>query len=270
MLFRKAVLSPEQETLITIAQHGAVDKALEAGMSVIVDDTNLFTRGVRNLMKIAGKHDVEVVFTDFTDVPLEECIRRDKLRRDQGQSNLSQAVGEEVIRNMHRRYILGRQLPLPIPDMMEFKVESYDNPEDLPSAIIVDIDGTLAKMNNRSPYEWNRVGEDSPVKSVIAAVRAAHAAGDKVLVMSGRDGSCFEITLTWLETNVLSIPGLEEKLFMRTANDNRRDDLVKYELFNDNVRGKYHVRYVLDDRDQVVRMWRKLGLATFQVAPGNF
>ena len=27
---------------------------------------------------------------------------------------------------------------------------------------------------------------------------------------------------------------------------------------------------VVDDRDKVVKMWRDLGLNTFQVAPGNF
>jgi len=33
---------------------------------------------------------------------------------------------------------------------------------------------------------------------------------------------------------------------------------------------KYHVEFVLDDRNQVVNFWRYLGLTCFQVAEGDF
>jgi hypothetical protein len=36
------------------------------------------------------------------------------------------------------------------------------------------------------------------------------------------------------------------------------------------IRPNYDVKYVIDDRDQVVDMWRSLGLRVLQVAPGNF
>jgi hypothetical protein len=265
MLYGKPVLDAEGETAVTIAQHGAVDRALAAGMNVIVDDTNFFARSVRSLMKIAYKNGAEVEFKDFTDVPLEECLRRDDLRRQAGQSNLSGAVGEKVIRGMHDRYIKGRTLPLSIPDVPKVEVEPYDNLNNLPPAIIVDIDGTLATMSDRSPYEWHRVGEDAPVDAVIKAVRAA-AYSNEIIVMSGRDESCRSITENWLVQNL----GVSFYLYMRPENDQRQDDIVKYELFNNNVRDKYHVNYVLDDRDQVVRMWRKLGLNCFQVNYGDF
>lgn len=267
MLFGKAVLDSDGEVSVTIAQHGAVENALKAGKNVVVDDTNFFPRAVKSLLKIAQKYDAEVEFEDFTDVSLDECIRRDEIRREEGNSNFSSAVGEKVIRRMYDRYLKGRPLPLVIPDFPVLEVTPYDNPSELPSAIIVDIDGTLAKMAGRSPYDWMRVGEDSPVQAVIDAVKSA-ALDSIVIVMSGRDGSCYEITTEWLDTHV----GSEnwDFLLMRAEGDNRRDDLVKYELFNKSVRGKYHVKYVLDDRDQVVAMWRKLGLACFQVNYGNF
>lgn len=266
MLFGKAVLDANGETLVTIAQHGAIDNALKSGKNVIVDDTNFFARGVNDILKIAAKYDVEVVFTDFTDVPLEECIRRDEIRRTAGQSNFSSAVGEKVIRGMYDRYLKGRKLPLPIPAGFGINVEPYSNPTNLPNVVIVDIDGTLAKMSGRSPYDWKRVGEDSPVMAVVGAVYAA-AYRSKIIVMSGRDSLCRDITEKWLTTHLIKT---KFELFMRAEGDNRKDDLVKYELFNKHIRGKYHVNYILDDRDQVVRMWRKLGLAAFQVAPGDF
>lgn len=267
MLFGKAVLDADGETSVTIAQHGAVEMALKQGKNVIIDDTNFFPRGVRALIKIAHKYDAEVEFVDFTDVSLEECIRRDVVRREMGQSNLSAAVGEKVIRGMYDRYLKGRTLPLPIPDVPKLEIEPYVADESLPSAIMVDIDGTLAKMSDRSPYEWQRVGEDEPVQAVIDAVVAAKIAGSTVIVMSGRDSACKYITLGWLKGCFGTMPF---KLFMRAEGDQRRDDIVKYELFNENIRNKYNIKYVLDDRDQVVAMWRKLGLATFQVNYGDF
>jgi predicted kinase len=267
MLFGKAVLDTQGETMVTVAQHGAVENALKAGFDVIVDDTNFFARGVKSLMTIAAKYDAEVEFKDFTDVPLHECILRDAGRRDSGQSNFSAEVGEKIIRGMYDRYLRGRRLPLDIPEVPQLNVVPYVANEDLPSAIIVDLDGTLAKMSDRSPYEWHRVGEDTPVPAVVYAVRAAIHFGYQVIFMSGRDASCRNITQAWLETHVLNNV---EHLFMRAENDNRRDDIVKLDLFDTHVRDNYNVEYVLDDRAQVVRMWRKLGLSCFQVAPGEF
>jgi hypothetical protein len=57
---------------------------------------------------------------------------------------------------------------------------------------------------------------------------------------------------------------------MRAAKDNRRDDVVKRELYKRHVRDHFDVLFVLDDRTQVVRMWRSRGLVCFQVAPGDF
>ena len=58
---------------------------------------------------------------------------------------------------------------------------------------------------------------------------------------------------------------------MRAADDKRRDDAVKYDLFNEHVRDKFRVNLVLDDRAQVIRLWRDmLGLPTWQVAKGTF
>jgi hypothetical protein len=57
---------------------------------------------------------------------------------------------------------------------------------------------------------------------------------------------------------------------MREYGDQRKDSIVKAEIFDQEIRGRYHVVAVFDDRDQVVRMWRSLGLTVFQVAEGNF
>jgi len=51
---------------------------------------------------------------------------------------------------------------------------------------------------------------------------------------------------------------------MRSANDQRPDDLLKSELYYFNIRDRYHVIGVIDDRPKVCRIWRNLGLSVFQ------
>jgi hypothetical protein len=56
----------------------------------------------------------------------------------------------------------------------------------------------------------------------------------------------------------------------RKSGDNRKDSVVKEEIFNEHIKPNFIVEFVLDDRNQVVEMWRKLGLTCLQVADGNF
>ena len=46
---------------------------------------------------------------------------------------------------------------------------------------------------------------------------------------------------------------------------------IKKEIVDEHIKGKYFVKFVLDDRDQVVDMWRKeMGYACLQVNYGDF
>lgn len=251
-----------RENTITQVQYSMVSTALNTNKSVIISDTNLPAKVVKGWITVANKHNVAYEIVNFDDVDIDTLIKRDAARPN--------AVGEEVIRRMAKDHLVkGKLRPVVHTPVKVLEVEPYDNPTELPSAVIVDIDGTMAQMSGRSPYEWHRVGEDAPVDAVIDAVRSAFKAGHHIIVMSGRDGSCRQLTNQWVWDHTGIVPAFYD-LFMRAEGDNRKDDLVKYELFNAHVRDKYHVKYVLDDRDQVVRMWRKLGLHCFQVAEGAF
>jgi len=54
-------------------------------------------------------------------------------------------------------------------------------------------------------------------------------------------------------------------LFMRAADDMRKDTVVKEELFWQNIAPNYNVLFAIDDRPCVVRLWQKLGIKTFAV-----
>jgi hypothetical protein len=57
---------------------------------------------------------------------------------------------------------------------------------------------------------------------------------------------------------------------MRPEGDTRNDGIVKNELFERHLAGRFIIDFVLDDRDRVVAMWRAKGLKVLQVAEGNF
>jgi predicted kinase len=234
------------ERQVVAARDRLVAGALSDGVDVIVDDTNCNPVHEQQLRTIAASCGAQFAVQDFTDVPLDECIRRDAGR--------PHPVGASVITKMHRQWL---HTPPATP---------VANPG-APRAVICDIDGTLASMNGRSPYAWDKVSSDTPVANIVDLVRLLHDAGVVVLYVSGRDGVCFDQTRSWLDTHV-QVPG---ELFMRAAGDTRSDAVVKRELFDAHIRGRFDVRWVLDDRDRVVRVWRdEIGLTCLQVAPGDF
>lgn len=254
-------LTSDQEKMITEVQFAMAKAAVKAGRSIVVSDMNVRAQYVRQWAKFAAENGLEFSTIKFDNLTLDELIARDNSREN--------FVGEAVIRMLWQKFTRnGKIAEVDVSKELSNRlvIEPYEADSSLPSAILVDIDGTLAKMNGRSPYEWHRVGEDTPVEAVIHAVNSAVAGGDAVIVMSGRDGSCYDITNKWLLENL----GHNFHLHMRAEGDKRKDDIVKYELFNKHVRGRVNVRYVLDDRDQVVAMWRKLGLPCFQVEYGDF
>lgn len=253
---------PGTERAIMAARDAAIASLLARGLDVVNDDTNLPQRTARDLRRLAVRAGAAFAVVDMTDVPFEECVRRDAAR--------TRVVGEPVIRDMWMRYVRGKSHPLPLADEPESNVaalEPYVPPGVGASIVLVDIDGTLALAGTRSPFDETRVHEDRPNWPVVDAVRALHAAGHGVVIMSGRTDGCRGATEAWL-TKYLAIPYLG--LHMRKAGDMRKDAVVKAELFDAHVRHAYRVAVVLDDRQQVVDMWRSLGLTVFQVAKGDF
>lgn len=262
MLHGGRLLSQHAEAQVTAAQRAQVEALLRARADVCVDDTNLRTKTVREWAVLAARFGATFEVRDFTDVPVDECVRRDAERDER------ERVGEAAIRRMYARYLAGRSLPLPVPYVPPGGTGAvYVPPAGAPSVVLVDIDGTVALMAGRGPYDWDRVGDDVPNPAVIAAVRAMHAAGHGIVFCSGRDEVCRADTQAWLDLHV-GVPAVG--LFMRPAGDRRKDAVVKREIFDRQIRDRYHVIGVFDDRAQVVRMWRELGLTVFQVADGDF
>jgi predicted kinase len=259
--------SHENEQRIIKQRDMLIDEFLCKGYEVINDDTNLPNRAVRDLRKIAKRTGAEFEVRDFTDIDIDECHARNGMRSLKGE----RSVPTSVIEDMHKRYIKGKPWPLPVPEEEDIhdreQYVKYVPDQSKPTAFIFDIDGTVATMNGRSPYDYTRVSEDLPVELVLGMAELVHYAGHHVIFLSGRKYDCYEDTFDWLAKHT-QISSFE--LRMRNADDNRRDSIVKYEIFDRHVRNNYNVLGVFDDRDQVVEMWRKVGLQCYQVNYGNF
>lgn len=252
-----------QEEAVTAAEHSAVRGLLRAQISVVVDDTNLRLAHAKAFSAIAGQCGATFVVNDEPlAVPVDACVTRDLIRAGYGE----RSVGEQVIRKMADRYAIGKRPLEPVPIVLDGAVRQYVPEKGLPAAWLVDIDGTLAHMHDRGPFEWGKVGNDHPNETVADVVEALHDAGYMIVLLSGRDAVCRQETYQWLAKHGIVC----DDLLMRAANDGRKDATIKSELFWEHVAPNYRVCGVLDDRQQVVDMWRAMGLTCLQVAPGDF
>lgn len=57
-----------------------VRESLSAGKSIIIDNTNLTKFAVRNIEKLSEEFEADIIWYDKTDVPIAECIRRNRAR----------------------------------------------------------------------------------------------------------------------------------------------------------------------------------------------
>lgn len=248
------------EDIVTSVEHQMVETALKRGHSVIVDDTNIRHKYIKAFVAIAKRYNAAVAIKQF-DVDVDLALERNKVRASLG----GRDVPEAVIRKMHQQLKSSGRFNIDSEYVVE-AVEPYVRRLDKEQVYLVDVDGTLAEMGDRSPYEWDRVDEDLPRAQVVETIQALWVTGYPIIVMSGRDEECREKTENWLRVNKIPYDGI----FMRKHGDMRKDNVVKQELFDTHIRHNYDVVAVFDDRQQVVDMWRAMGVDCFQVAPGDF
>ncbi len=243
------------EQAITRYQHAIARDALDRGLDVVVDGTNLRARDVRAWQAVG-----EVLFQDFP-IDVDEAVRRDADREH--------PVGEAVVRGFAARFTKeDGALPVPPePAAVDPITAPYVPDESLDQAYLFDIDGTLAHIvpGGRSPYDGARVGEDV-VDPAVAGLLAHLEQTFHVVLVSGRDETYRPETEAWLLDNRIRY----DELHMRPAGDTRKDDVVKLDLFDSRIRHRWNVLGVFDDRNRVVAAWRSIGLKCFQVQEGNF
>lgn len=247
----RANFPEENEEKIHRRHQAILEEYLKAGFDVIVDNTNYNLRTLNEYKAIAEKVGAESELIPF-DTSWQECVRRDEIRRQKGE----RYVGRSVIISFAMRYGL------------------YKEP--VQRAIIFDIDGTLAKIDHRRHFvrgdrkNWKAFFEalsedevNEPVKQLYDLARGKYT----LILCSGRPDNYRLQTELWLEKH-----GINDyfALFMRAQGDKRQDYDTKKDLYFRFIKPYFEVQWVVDDRDQVVTMWREQGITCFQCAEGDF
>lgn len=139
-----------------------------------------------------------------------------------------------------------------------------------PNCVIVDIDGTLSDTTHRQHYlegkkkDWPgffaAMSADPPHDYVVQLV--AHISeNNSVILCTGRPSNYMTPTQDWLDAN-----GVEfDYLMMRRSGDNTADAIVKLAMLEHIRKCGVQVRFSIDDRPEVVKMWRANGVPCFQV-----
>ncbi len=244
------------EDMITALVKDTIGKALSKRLNVLVDNTNLKQKYITDIAE-TFKYQADIDYRVF-DISLEKAIERDNAREAK--------VGEGVIRSMHQSYksLLDSFNFQPIKKVAR-PVPSYEFDLKLPNAVIFDIDGTLAHMQNRGPFDLDKVDRDAVNTIVAEQVNFHRSAGRKILIVSGRESYSKALTIEWLDFYGIKF----DEIFMRPDGDYRKDTIIKREIYKNSIEGKYNVLCVYDDRLQVLDMWYSEGVFTFNVNQGN-
>ncbi len=245
----------EQEDTVTTINNNIVKSAIQNGKDIIVSDTNMRPKYIKNFVKMTMGTDYEIIIKDFkTDI---NTIRdRDKNRVD--------SVGEDVIDMFVRKYpyknwMSPEKIIKDTYDQVNAKkFEPVVNNPDCPRAVIFDVDGTIATMRNRTPYDWDKVGNDSVNENIVNIMNMYRDNGYKIIIFSGRDAISKFNTKKWFKDNGITYDEFHMRGENTEKHDTRRDDIVKYEMVKNYIENKYYIETVFDDRNQVVEMWRTI------------
>ena len=183
-----SVHSKTNEKFIENVRDMMLVEALKEGKNVVIDDTNLSERPVERIKQVVQKYITdsgETVNVEIKDIEtsLEECLERDKKREKK--------VGESVIMRMYKQHILKDE-----------RGPHYQEQDDtLPAAILCDLDGTLAILHDRSPFDAKRCETDLLNIPIAEILKTYHQRSVKIILMSGREDTARIQTMNWLSYN---------------------------------------------------------------------
>lgn len=239
------------ENMITAMMENSIEQSIKAGFNVIIDNTHCKESYINKIIN-KFKYYADIDYRVF-DISLNKAIERD--------NNRDKKVDEDAIKRMYNNYKI-------LIDSFDFQPITKQNrtpilPEDsaLTSAVIFDIDGTIALMKNRHAFDWNKVDRDGLNWVVSEHIDLQRSMGRKIILVSGRSDESRKLTEEWLDYYNIRY----DKLYMRKKDDYRKDTIIKEEIYNNDIKDNYNIICVYDDRLDVVKMWSKLGIFCFNV-----
>lgn len=93
---------PAREPVVSAIQQEAILAAMNFGVDIVIDNTNLNKKVVDDYIKVANKFKYIVEYEDFFNISLEECLRRNVIRNASLPKNAQ--IANAVIVGMYERY----------------------------------------------------------------------------------------------------------------------------------------------------------------------
>lgn len=147
----------------------------------------------------------------------------------------------------------------------------------LKPTVLFDIDGTIANIKHRRKFleqtspDWKSfnasMGQDIPNEDVVSLYKSLWSKDDfEITLVTGRSDRHRKITEQWLSWNEIPY----NQILMRSDKDFRADSLIKQDILNNLLNAGKIIAFVVDDRQQVVDMWRRNGITCLQCDVGDF
>jgi predicted kinase len=254
-------------------------EALRLGKDIILDRMNFNKVQRSEYLEQARTLGYEIDIHVFH-VPYAECLKRASARTDHETIKDSESA-EKAIRFFFKSYER-------VEDWEADKVVRHYMEGEKPKSIICDLDGTLCNVDHRRHHvrtegkkkNWMAFMDgikDDTVNEWCADLLNRFSQDYKIVYCSGRSEDQRQATVDWLNKNGLKYlvhahdgESMSTELYMRMAGDSRQDNIVKEILLDFEILTRWTPYFVIDDRDQVVRMWRKRGFVCLQCDEGNF
>ncbi|QES90709.1 phosphatase domain-containing protein [Rhizosphaericola mali] len=262
MQFSQSFLSDEMEGLITDMIYASTEQLLTKKVNVITDATHTKADFLNQYIHRFG-HLADISFKLFETDKKELALRCTQREKETGKFIPEKAINHHV----NALEELKKEFDFSTRPRAKFINEIRLQDASLPKAIICDLDGTLALMDDRNPFDASNCEQDRLNEAVAVSLNAYVKDGFKILLVSGREDKYKPQTENFLKKYQILYDGL----WMRPEGNYQKDSIIKKRIFETEIQDKYYVSLVLDDRDQVVEMWRNdLKLPCFQVFYGAF
>jgi predicted kinase len=254
------VWSQKNEALVRKVRTQLLREALKANFDVLLDNVHCGEKHFNDYVSIVEDLGIEA---EIVEQPFYIDLAT-AIARDEGRSGNAK-VGAKVVSKWWKD-LGGEKFKDYEPRTLKLMARPEWTPlkQDklLDDAIIVDVDGTIAEIGDRSPYDASRSDETDTLNPAMGRVIDRFKDDYTIIFCSGRMEKDRIPTYRFIKKH---FPELEYHLFMRKDNDMRKDAIVKEEIFNAHIRNKFYVAAVFDDRLQVCRMWHRLGLRLLRV-----
>lgn len=240
---------------------------ISMGHNIVVDRMN-FNKEQRNrylqIAKAAGYETEIIVFHESQETCLYRCMHRD------GHPTIK--TREDALKALHFFFSHYERV-----EDSEADVVTRIWPDILkPKALICDLDGTLCNIDHR--LKWMKTEKkhypqffagikDDTVNEWCRDLLTNFSSSHSVVLCSGRGKEYYDMTYEWLVKNEINY---FDRLLMREKGDFRKDNIVKEIILDFEILTRYEPYFMIDDRQQVVDMWRKRGYTCLQCAKGNF